>query len=93
MQNIGTRASVKRTLSRAVEAAREGTPHNMSFDTPFQTVERMMSVKINFIEKGGNALNRKETISGDDAHYWSEEDTKMVWIRETRIRVFIQMEL
>ena len=27
--------SVKKTLSRDVEVAREGSPQNMSFDTPF----------------------------------------------------------
>ena len=35
----------------------------------------------------------EESISGDDVHYWSEEDRKMVWMRETRIRTFMQMEL
>ena len=38
------------------------------------------------IEKSGNA------ISGDDAHYCSEEH-KMDWMRETRIRTFMQLEL
>ena len=38
-------------------------------------------------------MNRKEAISGDDVHNWSEEDTKMVWVCETRIRTFMQMEL
>ena len=72
MRNTGTRASVKRTLSRAVEAAREGTPQKLSFGTPFSTGERVLSVKMNFfIEKGGNA------ISGDDAHCYSEEHKKV----------------
>ena len=45
-----------------------------------------------FIEKGGNAMNREETISGDnDVHNWSEEDTKMARMRETRIMTFMQM--
>ena len=48
VQNTGTRASVKRTLSRAVEVVREGTSQNVSFDTPFQTGERVLSVKMNF---------------------------------------------
>ena len=37
--STGTRASVKRTLSKAVEAAKEGVPQNVSFDTLFQTGE------------------------------------------------------
>ena len=45
-----------------------------------------------FIEKGENALNREEANSGDDAHYCSEEH-KMAWMRETRIRTFMQLEL
>ena len=44
-----------RTLSKGVEAAREGTPQNVRFDTPFLTGERVQSVKMNFfIEKTGN---------------------------------------
>ena len=71
-----------------MEEAREGTPQNVSFDTPFLTGERVQSVKINFsIEKTGN------DISEDDAHYYSEEDAKMVWMREARIRMFMQLEL
>ena len=38
-------------------------------------------------------MNREEIFSGDDAHNWSQEDTKMSWMRETRIRTFIQLEL
>ena len=54
-----------RTLSRRVEAAREGTPQNVSFDTPFPTGEKVQSVKMNFfIEKSGNDI--------------SEDDAKMV---------------
>ena len=34
-----------RTLSRGVEAAREGTPQNVRFDNPFLTVERVRSAK------------------------------------------------
>ena len=60
VQNTGTRASVKRTLSRAVEAATEGTPQNVSFDSPFLIGKRVLSVKMKFfIEKGRNALNRE----------------------------------
>ena len=73
--------------------ARQGTSQNVSFDTSFQTGERVLSVKVNFIEKGGNAMNREEIIFGDDVHNWSEEDTKMAWMRETRIMTFMQMEL
>ena len=35
VRNTDTRTSVKRTLSEGVEAAREGTPQNVSFDTQF----------------------------------------------------------
>ena len=41
VRDTGTRASDKRTLKREVEAAREGTPQNVSFEyTPFQSSER-----------------------------------------------------
>ena len=77
-----------RTLSRGVEAAREGTPQNVRFDTPFITGARVLSVEMNFfIGKTGN------DISEDDVQFCSEEDAKMVWMRETRIRTFIQLEL
>ena len=82
-----------RTLSRGVEAAREGTPRNVRFDTPFKTGERVLSVKMNFFQHGENATNTEESISGDDVHYWSEVDNKMAWIREPRIRIFMQMKL
>ena len=59
-----------RTLSRGVEAAREGTPQNVRFDTPLITGERVQSIKMNFfIEKTGN------NISEEDAQY-SEEYKK-----------------
>ena len=57
-----------------MEAAREGTPQNVSFDTPFQTGERELSVKTNFIEQDENAMNPKGTIPGTDV--CSEEGTK-----------------
>ena len=34
-RGTGTRASAKRTLTRGVETAREGTSQNVSFGTPF----------------------------------------------------------
>ena len=92
VRDTGTRASDNRTLSRGVET-RQGTLQNVSLDTPFQIGERVLSVKMNFIEKGGNAINREETTSGDDVHNWSEEDAKMALMRETRIMTFMQMEL
>ena len=71
MRDIDARASAKRTLSRGMEAARESTPHKVSFDTPFLTGERVQSVKMKFsIEETGNDISR------DDAHYYSEEDAK-----------------
>ena len=89
MRNIGTsRASVKRTLSRGVEVAREGTPQNVRFGTPFITGERVQSVKMNFsIEKTGN------DISEHNAQFYSEEDAKVVRMREAGIRTFMQLEL
>ena len=77
-----------RTLSRGVEAAREGTPQNVRFDTPFLTGERVQSVKMNFfIEKTGN------DIFEEDAQFYSEEEPKVVWLREVRIRTFMQLKL
>ena len=77
-----------RMLSRGVKAAREGTSQNVRFDTPFLTGERVQSVKMNFsIEKAGN------DISKDDAQFYSEDDAKMMWMREARIRTFMQLEL
>ena len=76
-----------RTLSKGLEAAREGTPQNVRFDTPFITDERVQSVKMNFfIEKTGN------NISEEDAQY-SEEYRNMTRVREARIRTFMQLEL
>ena len=69
-----------------MEAVREGTPQNVSFDTPFQTGERVLSVKMNFF------VDREEIFSGNYAHCCSEEH-KMAWVRETRIRTFMQLEL
>ena len=78
-----------RTLSRGVEAARGGTQQNVSFDTPFLTGERVQSVKINFsVEKTGNDI-----VSENGAQFYSEEDAKMVWMHETTIRTFMQLEL
>ena len=52
-----------RTLSRGVEAARAGTPQNVSFDTPFLTDERVQSVKMNFfIEKTGNNISEEDYL-------------------------------
>ena len=70
-----------------MEAAREGTPQKVRFDTPFITDERVQPVKMNFfIEKTGN------NISEEDAQY-SEEYKKTMWMREARIRTFMQHEL
>ena len=94
VRDTGTRASAKRTLGKGVEAAREDTPQIVSFDTPFQTGERELSVKIYFfIEQGGNAMKPEETISGDDVHNCSEEEQKRARMRETRILTFMQIEL
>ena len=50
-----------RTLSRGVEEAREGTPKNVRFDTPFITGERIQSVKMNsVIKKTGNNISKED---------------------------------
>ena len=54
---------------------------------------RKPSIKINFSEQGDNAMNPRETISGNDVHYCSQREKKMTWTHETRIRLFMQMEL
>ena len=92
VRDTGTRASAKRTLRRGVEAVREGIPQSVSFDTPFQTSETELSVKMNsFIEQDENAMNPKGTIPGTDI--CSEEEQKMAWMRKTRIRTFMQVKL
>ena len=48
---------------------------------------------MNFFEQGENAMNPKGTISGTDVHYCSEEDKKMTFMREKRIKLFMLMEL
>ena len=76
-----------RTLRRGLEAARECTPQNVRFNTPFITGERVQSVKMNFFkEKIGN------NIFEEDAQC-SEEYKQMTWMREARIRMIIQLEL
>ena len=44
-----------------------------------------------FIEQDENAMNPKGTISDTDVY--SEEERKTAWMRETRIGIFMQMEL
>ena len=49
---------------------------------------------MNFVvEQGKNAMNLEGTISKNDVHYCSEDEMKMMGMRETRIGLFIQMEL
>ena len=63
--------------------ARDGTPQNVRFDTPFITGERVQSVKRNFfIEKTGNNISEEDTQC-------SEEYEKIVWMRQARIRTFM----
>ena len=38
-----------------------------------------------------NTMNPEGTISGNDVHYCSEEEKEVSWIRETRIRISMQM--
>ena len=83
-------------LSRGVEAAREGTPQDREF------LEYLL---FNLVRKhiGQNQLfhrigrNRYDTGRGNFSKLCylncSEEEKKMIRLRETRIRFFIQMEL
>ena len=95
MRDTVTRASGKRTLNKGVEAAREGTPQNLSFEYSVSNWREKMigQTQINFFEQGENAMNPEGTISGDGVYYCLEEDRKMTWIREKRIELFMQMEL
>ena len=95
VQNTGTRASGKRTLSTGVEAAREGTPQNVSFEYSVSNrrEKTIGQTQINFFEQGENAMNSDGGISGDNVYYCSEEDGKMAWMREKRIKLFMRMEL
>ena len=75
-----------RTLSRGVEAAREGTPQNVRFDSPFITDERAQSVKMDFF------IKKTENNIFEDAQY-SEEYKTMTWMREATIGTFMQLDL
>ena len=49
---------------------------------------------MDLIEEGVNAMNPKGTTSENkDSLIYSEEELKLSWMRETRIRTFMQMEL
>ena len=49
--------------------------------------------QMNFFEQDEeNVMHPEGTISGDDVHYWSEENRKMAWMREKRIKLFMQMD-
>ena len=66
-----------------MEAAREGAPKQTQvLKIPFKLV-RELSVK----------MNPEEGIAGNDVPNHSEERRKMTWMREMRIRLFMQMEL
>ena len=79
VQNTGTRASGKRTLSTGVEAAREGTPQNVSFEYSVSNrrEKTIGQTQTNFFGQGENAMNSEGGISGDNVYYCSEEDRKM----------------
>ena len=55
--------------------------------------EKLSVKQMNLFEQGENVMNPENTITGDDVHYCSEEDRKMAWMREKRIKVFMHMEL
>ena len=79
-----------------VEAAREGTSQNVSleYSVSNRREKTIGQTQINFFEQGGNAMSPEETTSSEhDVHYWSEGDRKMAWMREKRIKLFMEMEL
>ena len=45
---------------------------------------------MNFFEY---TMYSEKSISGNDVHYCSQKKRKMAWMRETRIRTFMQLEL
>ena len=47
---------------------------------------------MNFFEQSEYTMYSEEFISGDDVHYCSEEEGKMTWMRETRIRIYMPIE-
>ena len=51
---------------------------------------------MNFFEQGEeNAINPEGTISRDDVYwyFYSEQHKEMAWMRQKRIKLFMQMEL
>ena len=71
MQDTGTRASGKKTLTTGVEAAREGAPYERNFLLLRFNLVRKLSVKMNFFpEQGENTICPEDIIFGDDVHYW-----------------------
>ena len=54
---------------------------------------RELSVKINLAEQAENAMNPEGTIFGNDVPNCSEEERKVTWMRETRVKLFVQMGL
>ena len=53
-----------------------------------------LSVKMNFfVEQDENAMNSEGAFSRNNVLNCSEEERKMMWMRETRIRTFMQIEL
>ena len=42
---------------------------------------------MNFFEQGENVMNTKGTISGNDVNCCSEENKKMTWMREKRVKL------
>ena len=77
-----------RTLSKGLEAVRQGTPQKVRFDAPFITGERVQLLKMNFFTE-----KTENNISEENAQFYSEEFYKTVWMREARIRTFMQVEL
>ena len=64
-------------------------------NTPFQIGERKTSVRqVDFFKQGENTMDSEGTITEDDDDYYCpEEDRKIAWMREKRIKIIMKMEL
>ena len=59
----------------------------------FQSGEKL-SIKNNFFDQGETVMNSESTVSGNDVHYYSEAARKLSsWMRETRFKIFMLIEL
>ena len=54
---------------------------------------RKLSIKMSFFKQGEDGMNPEGKISGNYAYYCSEEVIKKTWMREKKIKLFMQLEL